>query len=167
MLLLLRKEIERSHQYHEYYKCWYKKYITVHCATKNSFTTRLQWDKTVGWQTSWFLIDAWICFMICANLVQLKTKSYDPHNLLLLIVPKTARVWIWESITLDLQVLKRKRKRKRSDSVLWQKPLHKQKCQNTTQTTPQKSSITQRSPTDSGRSVGVTTATQLVWLTWF
>ena len=31
----------------------------------------------------------------------------------------------------------------------------------------QKSSITQRLRTDLGRSVGVTTATQLVWLTWF
>ena len=60
------------------------------------------------------------------------------------------------------------RKRKRSDSVLWQKPLHQQKCQKdkvTTQTTPQKSSIKQRLRTDLGRSVGVTTATQLVWLT--
>ena len=36
----------------------------------------------------------------------------------------------------------------------------------TTQTTPQKSSIKQLR-TDLGRSVGVTTATQLVWLTWF
>ena len=35
----------------------------------------------------------------------------------------------------------------------------------TTQTTPQKSSITQRLWTDLGRSVGKTTATQLVWLT--
>ena len=35
----------------------------------------------------------------------------------------------------------------------------------TTQTTPQKSSITQRLRTDLGRSVGVTKATQLVWLT--
>ena len=61
-----------------------------------------------------------------------------------------------------------KRKRKRYDSVLWQKPLHQQKCQKgkvTTQTTPQKSSIKQRLRTDLGRSVGVTTATQLVWLT--
>ena len=61
-----------------------------------------------------------------------------------------------------------KRKRKRSDSVLWQKPLHQQKCQKgkvTKQTTPQKSSITQRLRTDLGRSVGVTTATRLVWLT--
>ena len=33
--------------------------------------------------------------------------------------------------------------------------------------TPQKSSITQRLRTDLERSVGVTTATQLVWLTWF
>ena len=32
-------------------------------------------------------------------------------------------------------------------------------------TTPQKSSITQRLRTDLERSVGVTTATQLVWLT--
>ena len=62
------------------------------------------------------------------------------------------------------------RKRKRSDSVLWQKPLHQQKCQKgkeTTQTTLQKSTITQRLGTDLGRSAGVTTATQLVWLTWF
>ena len=60
------------------------------------------------------------------------------------------------------------RKRKRSDSVLWQKPLHQQKCQKgkvTTQTTPQKSSIKQRLRTDLGRSVGLTKATQLVWLT--
>ena len=35
----------------------------------------------------------------------------------------------------------------------------------TTQTTPQKSSITQRLRTDLERSVGVTTATKLVWLT--
>ena len=35
----------------------------------------------------------------------------------------------------------------------------------TTQTTPQKSSIKQRLRTDLGRSVGVTTVTQLVWLT--
>ena len=42
-----------------------------------------------------------------------------------------------------------------------------QKGKVTTQTTPQKSSITQRLQTDLGRSVGVTTATQLVWLTWF
>ena len=47
------------------------------------------------------------------------------------------------------------------------KPLHQQKCQKgkvTTQTTTQKSSITQRLRTDLGRSVGVPTATQLVWL---
>ena len=37
----------------------------------------------------------------------------------------------------------------------------------TTQTTPQKSSIKQQLRTDLGRSVGVTTATQLVLLTWF
>ena len=35
----------------------------------------------------------------------------------------------------------------------------------TTQTTPQKSSITQRQRTYLGRSFGLTTATQLVWLT--
>ena len=37
----------------------------------------------------------------------------------------------------------------------------------TTQTTPQKSSITQRLRTNLRRSVGVTTATQLVWLNGF
>ena len=70
-------------------------------------------------------------------------------------------------ISLTLRIIT-KRKRKRSDSVLWQKPLHQQKCQKgkvTTQTTPQKSSIKQRLRTDLGRSVGVTKATQLVWLT--
>ena len=61
-----------------------------------------------------------------------------------------------------------KRKRKRSDPVPRQKPPHQQKRQKgkvTTQTTPQKSSIKQQLRTDLGRSVGVTTATQLVWLT--
>ena len=69
---------------------------------------------------------------------------------------------------LSCHLVKNVRKRKRSDSVLWQKPLHQQKCQKgkvTTQTTPQKSSIKQRLRTDLGRSVGVTSATQLVWLT--
>ena len=37
----------------------------------------------------------------------------------------------------------------------------------TTQTKLQKSSIKQQLRTDLGRSVGVTTATQLVWLAWF
>ena len=49
---------------------------------------------------------------------------------------------------------KNKRKRKRSDSVLWQEPLHQQKWRKgkeATQTTPQKSSITQRLQTDLGR----------------
>ena len=51
-----------------------------------------------------------------------------------------------------------KRKRKRSDSVLWQKPLHQQKCQKgkvTTQTTPQKSSIKQRLRTDTKFTINV------------
>ena len=59
-------------------------------------------------------------------------------------------------------------KRRRSDPVLWQKPLYQQKCQRdkvTTQTTPQKRSIKQQLRTDLGWSVGVATATQLVWLT--
>ena len=42
-----------------------------------------------------------------------------------------------------------------------------QKGKVTTQTTPQKSSIKQQLQTDLGRSVGVTTATQLVWFTGF
>ena len=61
-----------------------------------------------------------------------------------------------------------KTKRRRSDPVLWHKPLHQHKYQKgkvITQTTSQKSSIKQRLRTDLGRSVGVTTATQLVWLT--
>ena len=64
----------------------------------------------------------------------------------------------------------RKRKRKRSDSVLWQKPLHQQKChkgKNDNTNNAKKSLITGRLRTDLGRSVGVTMATQLVWLTWF
>ena len=69
-----------------------------------------------------------------------------------------------------LNRLHMKTKRRRSDSVLWQKPLHPRKCQKgkvTTQTTPQNSSIKPWLPTDLGRSVGVITATKLVWLTWF
>ena len=61
-----------------------------------------------------------------------------------------------------------KTKRRRSDPVLWQKPLYQQEYQRgkvATQTTPQKSTIKQQLRTDLGRSVGVTTATQLVWLT--
>ena len=74
----------------------------------------------------------------------------------------------YECFIMRARRLSSKRKRKKSDSVLWQKPLHKQKCQKgkvTTQTTPQKSSIKQRLRTDLGQSVWVTTATQLVWLT--
>ena len=44
-------------------------------------------------------------------------------------------------------------------------PAEMPKGQFTTQTTPQKSSITQRLRTNLGRSVGGLTATQLVWLT--
>ena len=44
-------------------------------------------------------------------------------------------------------------------------PTEMSKGQVTTQTTPQKSSIKLRLRTDLGRSVGVTKATQLVWLT--
>ena len=46
-------------------------------------------------------------------------------------------------------------------------PAEMSKGKVTTQTTPQKSSIKQRLRTYLERSVGVTTATQLVWLTWF
>ena len=70
--------------------------------------------------------------------------------------------------TLPVTSLYCKTKRRRSDPVLWQKPLYQQKCQRrkvTTQTTPQKSSIKQQLRADLGRSVGVTTATQLVLLT--
>ena len=44
-------------------------------------------------------------------------------------------------------------------------PTEMSKGKMTTQTTPQKSSITERLRTDLGRSVGVAMATQLVWLT--
>ena len=44
-------------------------------------------------------------------------------------------------------------------------PLEKSNRQSDNTKTPPKSSFTQRLPTDLGRSVGVTTATQLVWLT--
>ena len=43
-------------------------------------------------------------------------------------------------------------------------PTEMSKGQVTTQTTPQQSSIKQRLRTELGRSVGVTKATQLVWL---
>ena len=53
-------------------------------------------------------------------------------------------------------------------TTLWQTPLYKQNCQKgkvTTQTTPQKISITQRMRNDLGRSVEVNTVTQPLWLT--
>ena len=61
-----------------------------------------------------------------------------------------------------------KRKRKKSDSIYDKKPtpFEKSQKQKTTQKTPPKISITQRLRTV-GRSVGVTIATQLVWLNWF
>ena len=58
----------------------------------------------------------------------------------------------------------------RSDLVLPQKPLHPQKnlkSHVTTQKTQPKTSITQRLRTDLGRSIGVSTVTQLVWLNQF
>ena len=90
----------------------------------------------------------------------------------------TMEVWLCKPIfptrtvecTVQIWFMVFMRKGKRSDSVLWQKPIDQQKRQKgkvTTQTTPQKSSITQRLRTDLGRSVGVTTAAELVWLTWF
>ena len=47
------------------------------------------------------------------------------------------------------------------------KPTEKSKKQRENTKTPPKTSITQRLRNDLGRSVGVTTATQLVWLNWF
>ena len=46
-------------------------------------------------------------------------------------------------------------------------PAELSKGQNDNTNNVTKSSITQRLRTDLGRSVGVTTATQMVWLTWF
>ena len=62
-----------------------------------------------------------------------------------------------------------KRKRRKSDSVLWQKPLYQQKIRKPMDNTktPPKTSITQRLQTDTGRSVWVTAAIQLVWLNRF
>ena len=63
-----------------------------------------------------------------------------------------------------------KRKRKRSDSVLWQKPLHPQKNPKSNMTTKKKqrkTAITRLLRTDLGQSVGVMTATQLLWLNRF
>ena len=107
------------------------------------------------WSTPWSLIGWYIFDSNSAIATQNSTKLDRKQDLNVLYQVCVFRAdW--------------KRKRKRSDSVLWQKLLHQQKCQKgkvTTQTTPQKSSITQRLRTDLGRSVGVTTATQLVWLT--
>ena len=57
-------------------------------------------------------------------------------------------------------------KRTRAYSVLWRKPLYQQKIQQPIDNTqpPPKTSITQRLWTNLGRSVGVTTAIQQVWL---
>ena len=66
------------------------------------------------------------------------------------------------------------RLQKEKKEEIWLSPMTKaptpaelSKGQGDNTKTPQKSSITQRSRTDLGRSVGVTTSTQLVWFTWF
>ena len=59
------------------------------------------------------------------------------------------------------------RKRKRSDSVLWQKPEHLQKNQNSDVTTQKRHQDLFTQQIDLGRSVGVTMATKLVWLNRF
>ena len=104
------------------------------------------------------------------------THHHDIHNFLYFLywdyatfVAQVICVYVNHSLSLQYKT-RIQTKRRWSDPVLWQKPLHKQKCQKgkvTTQTTPQKSSIKQQLRTDLGRSVGVTTATQLVLLTWF
>ena len=62
-----------------------------------------------------------------------------------------------------------KRKRRRSDSHLRQKHLYRRKIRKPMDNTktPPKTAITQRLRTDLGRSVGVTTVIQLVWLNRF
>ena len=61
------------------------------------------------------------------------------------------------------------REKGRFDSVLWQKTLYQQNIRKPMDNikTPLKTSITQRFQTDLGRSVGATTAIQLVWLNRF
>ena len=100
--------------------------------------------------------------VFCPKL-QYSTLEYESKNVCWCL--HLSCQWVTTPIYFGKHVLKTKR---RSDSVLWQKPLYQQKCQKgkvKTRTTQQKSSIKQRLRTDLGRSVGVTTATQLVWLT--
>ena len=69
------------------------------------------------------------------------------------LVPISAVPWSLKLLKLRKYTHVVTRKRKRSDSVLWQKPLHQQKCPKgilTTQTTQQKSSIKERLRTDLG-----------------
>ena len=102
-------------------------------------------------------------FFILKYFHKFRTKSWhipDLYSILYLLPFSLCQYMYWGKTF--------KTKRRRSDPVLWQKPLHQQKCQKgkvTTQTTPQKCSIKQQLRTDLGRSVGVATATQLVWLT--
>ena len=111
-------------------------YLPISCTCRALLHDWYSFANTSGNKT-WnsLLYEAWFCYLFCIS-------WYQKIDFL-----------IWKVLYVDI-----KTKRRRSDPVLWQKPLHKQKCQKgkvTTQTTPQKSSIKQRLRTDLGRSVGV------------
>ena len=86
-------------------------------------------------------------------------------------IQEWSKIQIYVDIYVVDDILKTRTKGKirRSDSVLWQKPLCQQKIRKAMDNTkiPPKPSITQRFRTDLGRSVGVTTVIQLVWLNRF
>ena len=100
-------------------------------------------------------IYAWMHFILILPSVML-TRI----NIKMLILENILYHWVW--------VLYLKDKKEE----IWPSPMTKpptptemSKGQVTTQTTPQKSSIKQQLQTDLGRSVGVTKATKMVWLT--
>ena len=159
-----------------------------HCGTKNDFNILTQQClKIVEFEFKWGLV-------MCRNR-QITILIYFWHNKMSRMLSRryksakvNSRTWLHvpsgNSDTHQIVEIHKEtsakiytsffnlseRKRTKSDSVLWQKPIHQQKCHKgkvTTQTTPQKCPITQRLLTDLERSVGVTTATKLVWLIWF
>ena len=108
---------------------WYWTMLTCHTSNNYSIQiSRILVKLSVTIPLESVLSDPW---RFSLRIVVLKNAAYKMEEGLILLV---IRLWLTYCENIGT-------KRRRSDPVLWQKPLHQQKCQKgkvTTQTTPQK-----------------------------